>query len=116
MWPFKRQPARLNVIRRSETRLRLHEFRSEPSLVATARRVCADPDFQMILQVLKNEHPGNLVIADDAHPNISVAIQRRAEGYTMCLANLEAMTKAETVQVDLEATWEDEVEQTEKER
>jgi len=101
----------VKIIRKSETTLRLQDWQANPELIKVGRRVMANPDFQMMISVLRNEHPGHVVISDDAPPTRSVAIQRRGEGYTMALANLEAMGKLIEPEKPFEATFENEEQQ-----
>jgi len=106
--PFRRQQ-RLQIIRRSQTTLRLHEWRSEKALVSSAMRIMRDPDFQMMLDVMENEHPGVAhVLPDSADLATRAVHQARAEGYTMALANLVALGRFEKMIEPLEATFEPE--------
>lgn len=106
---FGKRKTAIEVVRRDPSKLRLHVFRSSPPLVSSAMRIMANPDFQLMLDVVRNEHPGNQVFQLDAPPHLRAAQQARCEGYTMALANLESMSTLEEPKKPLEATFEDEV-------
>ena len=88
---FFSKPKQLQIVRKSSHALSLHEWRSEKALVASAGKVWADPDFQMMIQVLQNEHPAYAVFPPDARADMRMAHQAKCEGYTMALSNLKAM-------------------------
>jgi hypothetical protein len=107
-WPWRTPQRKIEVIRRDENKLTLAEWRSSAELVALAGKVWSNPDFRMMIACLRNESPANFVLPDDAQAMRSVAIQRRTEGYTMFLANLEAMAIFSQPPEPLESTFEPE--------
>jgi hypothetical protein len=94
MW-FKRkvQTPKPNflVIARDPIKLRLAEFRSNKSLAGDAQKIIAIPGVRLMLDVLRNEHPGQWVLPPGATTLDRIRAQCLAEGYTMALANFEAM-------------------------
>jgi hypothetical protein len=108
---FKRQ-SKIVVIKREANKLSLGEFRSDPNLTGLAARFLRDSDFKLMLDVLRNEHPGWLVLSESVPPEVRAVIQARAEGYTMALANLEAMGVFRESPEQIVATFEAEEEPT----
>ena len=51
------------------------------------------PEMRLMLDVLVNEHVNQRCYADDCAAHVRVVAQARIEGYTTCLANLEALGK-----------------------
>jgi hypothetical protein len=103
---FRRTAVRVVVVQRDPMKLRLHEYRSNPSLVNAAAAVMGKPDFRLMLDVLSNEHPGFSVYPGDVPMEMRAIYQARGEGYTLALANLESMAKFDTLKEPLEATFE----------
>lgn len=97
---------KLQLIRRLSSRVRLDEWRATEDLVKSARRVLNDPEFQVMLDVLKNEHPHTFVRWDDAPIEMRAVMQARSEGYSLAIANLEAMGAFQKKQEPLEPTYE----------
>lgn len=87
----------VQVVRISETKLSLSEWRASSELVKLAHAVWQNPDFRLMVSCLKNENPAYFVLPDDANPSRSVALQRRAEGYNMAITNLEAMATLDSI-------------------
>jgi hypothetical protein len=109
----KKRPVKLEVVRVGSHKLRLSEWQKDRELVGMAQRTMLNPDLQMMIQVLQNEHPGWQVL-HPLSPEIARACQQsRIEGYTMALANLEALCRFNEPQQQLDATFESE--QIEKE-
>lgn len=97
LWPWKRKPdeIRVRLVDRPHTHLRADEFRADKELVHLAASVLANPNCQLMLQVLKNDHPGFEVLGPTASGNDRVVQQARSEGFTMAIATFEALgTKA----------------------
>ena len=97
-WPWKRKPAdeiRVRLVDRPHTALRADEFRADKELVHLAAAVLANPNTQLMLAVMRNEHPAFDVLGPTANGNDRVVAQARGEGYTIALATFEALgTKA----------------------
>lgn len=91
MWPFKRKPIRVEVVRRDESKLRLLEWNQDDRLCHLGAKMLANPDLQLMLSVLKNEHPSKTVLHYGTNLDVRAVWQARSEGYEMCLANLEAL-------------------------
>lgn len=92
-WPFKKRVIEVQVIARDPLKLRLNEFQSNKALVGMANKVLLSPELRTMLDCVQNEHPGFWVLPQGATKLDRVRAQCLAEGYTMCLANLEAMGK-----------------------
>jgi hypothetical protein len=97
------------VIRRDPTRITLDEWRSDLASVKLARKFLDDPEFRLMVDVLRTSHLVNYVmdmrgvaIEDRA------AMQARGEGYTMCLINLEALGDFRKPKQEIEPTFEEE--------
>ena len=117
-WNKKSRPAkrtrRVEVIRRESLRLRLGEWRSDPKLVAEARKVFSQESFLIMLDVLRNENPTSSVLPIGMSSNDRSVVQARGEGYNMAIANLEAMANGEVPQETIEADFLPEEIQTNK--
>lgn len=83
----------VNIIRRDRYQLRLTEWQSDKALVTLAINELARANLQVMLDCVRNEHPGQRVFAHQCSPNDRVVAQAQCEGYTMCLANFEALGK-----------------------
>lgn len=88
---FRKRPIRLQIVRRDESKLRLADWQNDPRLCAMAAKVLADPNLQLMLSVLKNEHPSKTVLSYGVSPDDRIVLQARTEGYEMFLASLEAL-------------------------
>lgn len=114
MWPFKKEsppkPSFL-VIDRDPVKLRLSEFRTNNALVGDAQKILLIPGLRLMLDVLRNEHPGQWVLPPGASSLDRIRAQCLAEGYTMALANFEAMGKFEQMTEMPEPTFEQEEKQ-----
>jgi len=109
--PFASAPAperRIEVVRRPAIKLRLGEWRSDPALVAEARKVFAQDSFQIMLDVLRNENPSAFCMAIGTKSDDRAVMQSRGEGYQMAIANLEAMTEPIPMPQPIEAEFEPE--------
>ena len=97
MWLFKKAPVQSKpnflVIARDPIKLRLSEFCSNRALVGDAQKIQAIPGVRLMLDVLRNEHPGQRVLPPNSSSLDIIRTQGQAEGYTMALANFEAMGK-----------------------
>lgn len=105
---WNRFKTHINIIRRDRYQLRLAEWQSDPNLVTVAIKVLSSGELQLMLDVVRNEHPGQRVYADDCNTNVRLIAQARAEGYTMALANFEALGKFKKPEEAFEPTFEDE--------
>jgi hypothetical protein len=103
---FGGDPKVIRIIPRDPCRLRLEEFCNSPEMVAQANRCLRDPAFRQILDVLDREHPANIVLPDTSHLETRAIWQARCEGYTMAIANIEAMGTLKKEKINLEATFE----------
>lgn len=111
MW-FRKKKRSLNLTV-NNNKLRLEEYRSEPALVGIAQKILASQDLKLMLQVVSNEHPGfqvfNPVNATEA---MRAAQQAKCEGYTLCMANLEALAVPSKIVEPQQATYENEIIET----
>lgn len=81
----------VKVITRQATKLRLSEWRADKALCVRASKLMDDSTVQLMVSVLHNEHPAFVVIDPRTPLDDRAIFQARCEGYTMALANLEAM-------------------------
>lgn len=98
-WPNKQKPVeeiKVRLVDRPHTHLRANEFRADKELVHLAASVLANPNMQLMLAVMKNEHPAFDVLPLGTSANDRLLIQGRSEGFTIALATLESLgTKAQ---------------------
>ena len=86
----------------------LLEWRKSASLVGTSQKLLAEPHFALMLAVLDRSSPAYDVLALEAPPHLSVALQRRAEGWHECLKALQSLGNPWTEAVQPEETFEPE--------
>jgi hypothetical protein len=108
MWLFPKPKITVVVLNRDPLKLRLNEFRSNKSLVGEAQKMMLTGSIRLMLDVLRNEHPCMMVLPIGASPTDRIAAQCRAEGYTMALANFEAMADFQEMKSMPEPTFEPE--------
>lgn len=101
----------VKVIRRDVCKLTLAEFRSDPAMTSAAAATLRSDYAVLMVQVLKNEHPSNYIQLNADIPTRAM-MQARAEGYTLAIANLEAMAVHQKPSPGLTATFEAEDNQT----
>ncbi len=82
---------KIEVVKRSSTTLSLAEWRSEKALIGSAVKIWNDPDFQLMMQVLENEHPAWSMLNPTVSRDIRADRQALIEGYTLAISNLKAM-------------------------
>lgn len=109
-WPFSKPATqtRIQVVRRYGSKLRMAEWRSDPALCNTARKVLDDGNVRLMLDVIRNEHLAMIVLPTGAPPEVRAAVQAMSEGYSMCLNNLEAMALHQPLTKELAPTFEPE--------
>ena len=109
-WPFNKQLRRIEVIRRDRCELTLAQWQEDKHLSKGGQILLANPYMKLAIDMLRNSHPGWLVM----HPGMTLesrALQQaRAEGYTMAIANLEAIGNVAETPKHLETTYEEEKE------
>jgi len=93
------------VVPRDICRLRLAEWKSSTELVLQAKNCMNDVLFRRMIDVLENEHPASIVLMDNTSLETRAIWQARCEGYTMALANIDAMTVYNKPTESLEATF-----------
>ncbi len=92
LWRSKQKEAlKVRLIDRPITHLRADEFRADAELVHLAAVALQNPNLQLMLSVMRNEHPGNEVLTSEADSIQRVVHQARGEGWTMALATLESL-------------------------
>ena len=69
----------------------LHDYRLNPTLTGEAASLQSLPAFQLMMDVLRNEHPGYIVMDISCAEHERAIMQARCEGYTMALSNIESM-------------------------
>lgn len=106
MFGFKVK-TKVALINREPVKLTLDEWRADEMMSGAASKVLNDATMKLMLQVLYNSSPAWEVLTL-ATPDDRIAQQCKIEGYTMALANLEALGKHQEMSLPLEATWEPE--------
>lgn len=103
--PPEPQP-KIKVLLVSSSTLTLDQWRKDTHLVASAKELARNEVFRMQVAVLENSHPRYLAFpAIGSSQQDRAALQSKAEGYQLCLNNLEAMSKPWTVIKPLVATF-----------
>jgi len=87
----------VKVIQRQATKLRLSEWRADMALCNRASKLMETPDMQLAISVLNNEHPAFVVIDPGTSLQDRAVYQARCEGYTLALANLEALARHQKI-------------------
>ena len=105
---FRKRPIRVEVLRRDESKLRLAEWQSDPALCVLASKVLANPDLQLMLSVMRNEHPAHTALRLGVPADDRLVHQARTEGYEMFFANLEALARNTTPPPQPESVFEPE--------
>lgn len=88
---FRKKALQIQVVRRDESRLQLNEWQLDARLCAMAAKVLMEPNLQLMLSVVKNEHPYRRALPLGASMDDRAVHQARAEGYEMALATLERL-------------------------
>jgi len=99
-------PVRYVVIRRDVTRLKPAEWRTNPALVKIAKKFLDDPEFWMLLDCIRNEHPDRIMFSPGVDIQERALHQARIEGFMMCLNTIESLGTPEKVREELTATYE----------
>lgn len=102
------QQTKVQIVRRYGSKLRLTEWKSDPHLCNTARKVLDDGNVRLMLDVIRNEHIAMIVLPTGASPDVRAAVQAMSEGYSMALNNLESMAIHQPLTKELEPTFEPE--------
>jgi hypothetical protein len=103
--PAPRQVIR--VIERELGSLTLADWRQDARLCVQARGVLSSPIVRQMLAVLHNSHPAfQVMISGDT--NERALQQARCEGYTLALADFEAMGMSQPTNAPLEADFSEE--------
>jgi len=105
IWPWSKT-VRVQILPRQATKLRLSEWQSDQALTVQAGKALADPTVQLMVAVLQNEHPAFIALPEEVELHERAIVQARSEGYTMALANLEALGQFKKPTVMPEATFE----------
>lgn len=109
-WTKKQPPApvKIQIIGVEATKLQLSDWQKDKALVAAAKNVLNNDYAKLMVQVLKNEHVGNMVLPKNFPMELRSAHQSQCEGYTLCLANIEAMATLKVLADVPESTFEPE--------
>ena len=92
---LRRKPSQqlsIKIVERQRSSIRLSDWQSDKSLTTAAGEYLAQPTLQFMLDVLRNEHPGRFVLSNVSNEQRAIQ-QARSEGYEMCLANFDALSK-----------------------
>ena len=106
-WPWQKKEVKVTVLPRVATKLRLFEWQADQELTTSARRVLSDATVQLMIAVLHNEHPA-FIYSDAGSLEDRAILQARSEGYTMALANLEALGQFKQLKGTPDSTFEPE--------
>lgn len=82
---------KVRLLDRPHTHLRADEFKADKELVHLAAVVLENSNMQLLLQVMRNEHPGFEVLPFGTNANDRLLAQGRSEGYSIALATLESL-------------------------
>lgn len=69
------------------------KWRKTPSLVASAMAITTSVQFPQMIEVIRRASPAFEVLALDASPQTSIALQRRTEGWNECLRALKSLAE-----------------------
>lgn len=86
--------------------LTLTQWRKQEKLVADAMAMARNPTFQMMLQVLHNEHPArNGFVSVGVSADDRAAHQAKTEGFEACLNKIKEMSQPWAISKPLIATF-----------
>jgi xanthine dehydrogenase iron-sulfur cluster and FAD-binding subunit A len=105
IWALRVPDKRVEVIKRDISKLTLQEFRSNARLTSGAAATLSADFAVIMMQVLKNMHPGATLVMPSADLQTRAVAQARAEGYTLAIANLESMAIFKQTETPIEATY-----------
>ena len=97
---------KLVIVRRDPSRLTLEEWRGSGVLVKMARKYLENPEFRLMMDVLRNSSYLNYSLAAGMPMEERAFMQARGEGYCACLSNLEALGDYIVPKDSMEATFE----------
>lgn len=103
---FKKPKVEYRVIPRDIQRMKLDEWRQTPHCVNLAKKFLNDPEFRMLLDVVKNEHPGRYALSSESTLEERAIMQAKTEGFMLALNRLEATAEPFKLQPQIEATYE----------
>jgi hypothetical protein len=103
---FKLDQVRYVIVKRDITRLKPDEWRTNPTLVRLAKKFLDDPQFWMLLDCVRNEHPNKLAFFQSVPLEERALHQARIEGFMMCLNTIEALGTPQREREELQATYE----------
>jgi hypothetical protein len=101
-------PVQVQILYRDVCRLTLDEWRSDAALTKAAAKFLNDPQFRVMVDVLRTQHLANSSLPTDAPPEARSAWLGRIEGYGAALTDLESMMVFAKPVPQLEATFEPE--------
>lgn len=86
--------------------LTLTQWRKQEKLVADAMTLSRNPTFQMMLQVLQNEHPArNGFVSVGVSADDRAAHQAKIEGFEACINKIREMSQPWTISKPIVATF-----------
>lgn len=95
-WGDKGVRQKIQIVKREASRFRLHDWKSNTSLVNLARKTLDNNDFRIMMDVVRNEHPLNQVTFEATVEDRAI-VQARCEGYMLALNNLESLGTFEQI-------------------
>jgi len=105
--PKTTEPQQRTVVRViHSTSMRMDQWRTSPELVVYAQKLFESPQFQTLLDVLRNESPSSYGLPIGATHDDQIAHSYKATGYNLCLNNMETLSNLHKQQDILEATFE----------
>lgn len=100
-------PRRIRIETVRSTDLTLEVWRRSPELVDAAMKLSNDPNFRLLMDMLRNESPVNYGLPQlGVQPTDRIAHQSKVEGYHLVLNNIEAAQRLENTSAPIEAVFE----------
>ena len=81
------------IVRRDSCRLTIDQWRSDRGMVKLASKIMSNPDFQLMIDVLRTHHIVNYSLMLNPTMEQRAFQQAKGEGYSLCLSNLESMAQ-----------------------
>lgn len=101
----KATPVEVRVIHRDPCQLTLDQWRADPRFISIAKKFLDNPEFRLMMDVLRTEHLASYCMTSANIEQRAVA-QARGEGYTMCLNNIEALGQFAAEKREVQSTFE----------
>lgn len=91
LYTSQKVETKIEVIRVESANLTLEQWRKTPSLITAAMKLCNDPTFKMMMDVMRNESLTNYVPRKEGeNANADLQTLGKIRGYQLALNNLES--------------------------